>query len=213
MVERQIMTVDVTDRDILDAMGELPRELFVPAEVRELAYSDADLPLTSSGPGGLGRLLIAPATLARLVQLAAPRQGDIVLDIGCGSGYSSAVLAHLVSSVVAVEDDPALVAKATETLIELDIGNVAVVSGAPSEGYPAEGPYDVIFLGGSVAEVPGALLDQLKEDGRLVAIVGTGPDGMAVCFRRVGGAVSQRPAFSAAAPPIPGFNKPKLFQF
>jgi protein-L-isoaspartate(D-aspartate) O-methyltransferase len=213
MVERQIMTVDVTDRGLLDAMGELPREAFVPAQVRDLAYSDADLPITSPGPGGQGRQLVASATLARLVQLAAPKPGDIVLDIGCGCGYSSAVLAQLVSSVVAVEDDPALAAKATETLIELDIGNVAVVGGAPSEGYPAEGPYDVIFLGGSVAEVPETLLDQLKEDGRLVAIVGTGPDGMAVCFRRVGGAVSQRRVFSAAAPPLPGFAKPKLFQF
>jgi len=213
MVERQIMTADVTSRALLDAIGEIPRELFVPDAVRHLAYSDADLPITQAAPGAPRRFLAEPAILARLLQLANVGPDDIVLEIGCGTGYSSAVLAELANSVVAVEEDPALAATATETLIALDIGNVAVVTAPLAEGYPAEAPYDVIFLGGSVEEVPQSLLGQLKDGGRLVAVVGTGPDGMATCFRYVMGGVSRRRAFSAAMPPLPGFAAPRVFQF
>lgn len=212
MVERQIMTADVTDRAILDAIGDIPRELFAPPELRSIAYSDADLPIGQTA-GGQGRYLIEPAILARLAQLASIEPGDIVLDIGCGTGYSSAVLARLANSVVAVEEDPELAAQATETLIELDIGNAAVVTAPLADGYPSEGPYDVIFVGGAVDRVPQSLFDQLKEEGRLVAIVGSGPAGMATCFRRIGNDISRRRAFSAAAPALPGFAAPKVFQF
>jgi protein-L-isoaspartate(D-aspartate) O-methyltransferase len=213
MVERQIMTAGVTDRAVLDALGDVPREMFAPAELRHLAYSDADLPITPADSGGPRRFLIEPAILARLAQLAGIDADDIVLDIGCGSGYSSAVLSRLAGSVVAVEEDSRLAAQATETLIELDIGNVAVVTAPLETGYPAEGPYDVIFLGGSVETVPNTLLGQLKEGARLVCVVGTGPDGMATCFRLVFGEISRRAAFSAAVPPLPGFSAPKVFQF
>ena len=213
MVERQIMTADVTDRDILDAVGKIPREVFAPAEFRHLAYSDADLPVGEGDSVGPRRFLIEPAILARLAQLADTGPKDIVLDVGCGSGYSSAILAQLANSVVAVEQDAVLAATASQILVDLDIGNVAVVSAALEEGYPAEGPYDVIFLAGSVDQVPESLVDQLKEGGRLVAVLGTGPDGKATCLRRINGEISRRQAFDAAVPPLPGFAPRKVFQF
>ncbi len=213
MVDRQIRTADVTDRRILTAIGEVPRELFSPPELRPLAYSDADLPLTKSGTNGPGRYLVEPTILARLIQLAEIGEDDIVLDIGCGTGYSSAVLSLIANSVVALEENEDLAETATETLLELDIGNVAVLTGPLSEGFASEGPYDVIVMAAAVEEVPPALLDQLKKGGRLVTIIGDGPSGMATLFYRNGGEVSRRSAFSAPAPTLPGFAKPKSFEF
>lgn len=213
MVDRQIRTADVTDRAILSAIGEIPRELFAPQALRQMAYSDADLPITNAKPGETPRYLVEPTVLARLAQLAEIEADDIVLDIGCGTGYSSAFLSLLANSVVALESDPDLAASATETLIGLDIGNVAVVTGPLEAGYPSEGPYDVILMAGSVEDVPEALLAQLKEGGRLVTVVGTGPAGMATIYTHADGTVSGRPAFNAPAPPLPGFAKPKTFQF
>ena len=118
MVDRQIRTVDVTDADILDAIGGVPRELFVPPELRSLAYTDADLPIIQAKPGEGRRFLVEPAILARLIQLAEVGRDDIVLDIGCATGYSSAVLSLLSNSVVALETDPDLAGSATETLLE-----------------------------------------------------------------------------------------------
>ncbi len=213
MVDRQIRTVDVTDADILDAIGGVPRELFVPPELRSLAYTDADLPIIQAKPGEERRFLVEPAILARLIQLAEVGRDDIVLDIGCATGYSSAVLSLLSNSVVALETDPDLAGSATETLLDLDIGNVAVVTGALPAGYPSEGPYDVILLAGSVEDLPDALFDQLKEGGRLVTIVGIGPVGMANLFQKTAGEISHREAFNAPAPPLPGFSMAKSFQF
>lgn len=212
MVDRQIRPADVTNRNILKAIGETPREVFVPLELRPLAYSDADLPLTPAGSGGQ-RFLVEPAILARLLQLADVREEDIVLDVGCATGYSSAVLSLIANSVVALEEDERLAEAAAETLLELDIGNVAVLSGPLAAGYAPEGPYDVILVFGSVEEVPAELLGQLKRGGRLVTIVGTGPGGEATLFYRNGGEVSPRAAFNASAPALPGFAKRRSFAF
>ncbi len=213
MVDRQIRTADVTDRRVLAAFGDVPRELFVPARLRALAYSDADLSLGAGSSRAAPRRMIDPATLGRLIQLAEIAEGDIVLDVGCATGYASAVVSRLANSVVALEPDPDLAAAATTTLIDLDIGNVAVVVGALETGYPDEAPYDVIILGGSIEDVPEALTDQMKDGGRLVAVVGRGPAGMATLFRRSGGDVSRRPTFSAPAPPLPGFVRARAFAF
>ena len=212
MVDRQIRTADVTDRRILGAIGEVPRELFSPPELRPLAYSDADLPLTKPGDGAQ-RFLVEPTILARLIQLADIGEDDIVLDVGCGTGYSSAVISLIANSVVALEEDEGLAETATETLLELDIGNVAVLTGPLTEGYASEGPYDVIVMAGAVEEVPAMLLNQLKRGGRLVTILGKGPAGVATLFSRNGGEVSRRAVFSAPAPSLPGFTKPKSFEF
>lgn len=213
MIERQVMTVDVTDPAILAAFGEIPRERFAPPALRAVAYSDADIPITEAKPGEPRRYLVEPAILARLLQLAEIDENDIVLDIGCGTGYSSAILSLLANSVVSVEVEPELAAKASETLLDLDIVNVAVVPGPLTEGYAPEGPYDVILMAGAVEELPEALFAQLKDGGRLVTVLGTGPAGMAVVVYRVGDDISQRPAFNASLPPLPGFAKAKVFQF
>ncbi|MCW5697829.1 MAG: protein-L-isoaspartate O-methyltransferase [Bauldia sp.] len=202
MVDRQVRTADVTAPRVLAAMAEVPRELFVPRAKRSLAYSDADIEIAAPSAGGAARYLIEPAILARLVQLAAIGEGDIVLDIGCGTGYGAAVLARLAGAVVALEPDADLAAAATETLIDLGVDNAAVVTAAVDEGYPSAGPYDVILLEGSVESVPPALFDQLKAGGRLVAVIGPGPAGMATLYRK-NGDVAGRPAFNAPIPPLP----------
>jgi len=212
MVDRQIRPADVTDRKILDAIGEVPREQFAPLELRPLAYSDADLLVTPAGSLG-ERFLVEPTILARLLQLAEVGEDDIVLDIGCATGYSSAVLSFVANSVVALEENEDLAEIATETLLNLDIGNVAVLTGPLADGYAPEGPYDVIVMLGAVEEVSNALLGQLKRGGRLVTIIGAGPDGVATLFYRNGGEVSRRAAFHAPVPTLPGFAKPRSFAF
>ncbi|MGD9740148.1 MAG: protein-L-isoaspartate O-methyltransferase [Bauldia sp.] len=212
MVDRQIMTVDVTDARVLSAMRDVPREVFAPRGLQAIAYSDADIPLKTAA-GAPRRALLNPPTLARLAQLAAIGPDDIVLDVASGTGYGAAVLARLANFVVALEADADLATAATANLIELGIGNAAVVTGPFAEGYGAEAPYDVIFVEGSVEAVPDALTRQLKEGGRLVAVVGQGLSGSATIFTRSGDEVSGLPAFNAAAPQLPGFAAPRSFAF
>ncbi|HMN87268.1 MAG TPA: protein-L-isoaspartate O-methyltransferase [Bauldia sp.] len=213
MVDSQLRTEDVTDHDVLRVMGEVPREMFVPARLRPLAYLDDDLPLTEAAAGAPARTLIRAAPLARMIQAAGVGREDIVLDVGCATGYSSAVLARLAGSVVALESDSRLAAEATETLMKLGIDNVAVVGGPLAAGYPSEGPYDLIFVGGSVEAVPAELLGQLKQGGRLVAVVGTGRAAVATLFTHSEGDTGSRPLFNAYLPPLPGFARPKAFVF
>lgn len=210
MVDGQVRTNNVTDPRIVSAMLEIPRERFVPAALKSLAYIDDDLALTS---GGAPRYLIEPMILARLVQLADVQEHEHVLDIGTGTGYSAAVLAQLAQQVVAVEEDAGLAATATATLAELGVANVAVMHGPLNAGWAKEAPYDLILLNGSVDEVPAGLLAQVKEGGRLIAVVGHGGAGRATVFSKVAGAVSERVAFNAAVPPLPGFKAAPRFVF
>lgn len=213
MVDGQIKTVDVTDHALLIALGEVPRERFVPGRLRALAYLDRDLPIAEATTTQDARYLMEAGPFARLVQAAEIKSQDVVLDIGCGTGYSAAVLARFASSVVALESDPSLAQFANEALSGLGIDNVAVVTGPLEPGYPAEGPYDVILLEGAVETIPDALFDQLKEGGRLVAVLGYGRTGQATVFRRSGEGISARTAFDAHVAPLPGFRKPKAFVF
>ncbi|MEX0851824.1 MAG: protein-L-isoaspartate O-methyltransferase [Bauldia sp.] len=213
MVDSQLRTQSVTDPDVLAAMGEVPRERFVPPPARPLAYIDKDLLIKPAAGDAPARYLMEPAPLARLLQLAEIGKTDIVLVVGCGSGYSAAVLARLADSVVALESDPELAEKASATLVELGVGNVAVVSGPAEDGYPAEGPYDVIFIDGAVAFVPEALRRQLKQAGRLVAVVGYGRSAPAMVYTRSGDEIAGRAAFDAHVQPLPGFRKPAAFVF
>ena len=211
MVDGQLRTTDVNEPALVEAMLSVPREEFVPRALRALAYIDEDIRVNAAG--GEPRFLMEPSPFARLVKLAAPRRGDVVLDVGCATGYSAAVLSQLASSVVALEADPVLVETATETLSRLGYDNVAVVAGALNEGCPQEAPYDVILLGGSVDFVPDALLDQLREGGRLVAVVGHGNSGFARLFVRSPSGVSSTRAFNAAIRPLPGFARAAEFSF
>jgi len=213
MVDGQLRTQGVTDLDVLAAIGEVPREHFVPAKSRPLAYIDADILVKEAGEGGEARYLMEPAPFARLVQLAGIGKSDIVLDIGCGTGYSAAVLARLADSVVALESDPELAQQASEALVELGIDNVAVVETLLESGYPSEGPYDVVFVDGAVEMVPEALFQQLKVGGRLVAVVGFGRAAPVMVYTRSNDEVAGRAAFDADVRPLPGFRKPRAFVF
>jgi protein-L-isoaspartate(D-aspartate) O-methyltransferase len=218
MVDSQLRTDRVTDWRILTAFASLPRELFVPAGKRDLTYSDAALEVWPSLDAGPARYLLPPIVLARLAQLASVEAKDAVLDIGCATGYSTAILSHLARTVTAVEAEPELAAAARETLQALGLSNAAVVDGDHARGAPEAGPFDVILLNGSVPEVPESLLAQLKDGGRLVAVVVTGPQGRprqgkTCLFIKVDGEASGLPHFDANAKPLPGFNFSPAFTF
>lgn len=207
MVDGQVRTTDVTNLRLLDALLEVPREQFVPQNRRALAYIDEDVEVAA------GRYVMEPSPMAKLLQLAEIGPNDIVLDVGCGTGYSSAVIAKLAGSVIALESDPMLVASANANLAQLGCDNVAVVQGDLAAGYASEGPYEAIFIGGSVEVIPPGLLSQLKEGGRLVVVEGHGNAGVAKVYSRSGGAVGGRRAFNAAIKPLPGFELVPSFQF
>lgn len=213
MVDGQVRTSDVTDLRIIAAMLELPRERFVPESRADLAYLDLDVAVGPVAPGGAARRLLKPMVLAKLVQAAAVKADEHVLDVGCATGYSSALLARLARSVVALEEDPDLVRFARDALATAGAGNATVVAGPLTGGWSAAAPYDVIVLDGATEVVPDALCRQLKDGGRLVAVVGRAPVSRAMLYRAVKGDVSGWPIFDAAAPLLPGFAAPPAFVF
>jgi protein-L-isoaspartate(D-aspartate) O-methyltransferase len=211
MVDSQLRTESVTDHRLLAAMGEIPRELFVPADQRPLAYIDRDIPLKEAGPGG--RAMMEPAPLARLIQALDVGEDERALVIGAGTGYSAAILGRLAGAVVALESDPALAAQATRTLAEIGARNVTIVVGPLESGHPAGAPYDVILLDGAIETLPVGLLDQLADGGRLAAVVGYGRAATATLYTRSGDDIGDRPIFDADVPPLPGFRNPEAFVF
>ncbi len=210
MVDGQVRTADVTDPRLLAAMLELPRERFFPEDKAALAYLDLDVPVSEAG--GTVRCLLKPMVLAKLIQAAGIAATDRVLDVGCATGYSTALLARLVGSVVGLEEDPVLARRATEALAPAGLTNATIVTGPLTRGWPQEGPYDLIVLQGSTEIVPVALFDQLKDGGRLVCVLGRSP-GKAMLYRRIEGELSGRPVFDAAAALLPGFAKRQEFVF
>jgi protein-L-isoaspartate(D-aspartate) O-methyltransferase len=197
MVDNQLRTSGITDRRLLAAMEEVPRERFVPPVRQGLAYIDEAIPV------GGGRKLGAPAPFAQLVQLAAIEHADHVLDLGCATGYSAAVLARLAHSVVAVETDAALAAHARSALAEAGAKNASVVEGALETAGQAGGPYDVIVLEGVIAAAPQTLFAQLKPEGRLVALLARdGNPPVAHLFAKAGNGIAARAAFDARLPPL-----------
>lgn len=212
MVESQVRPSDVTDRRIIRAMLEVPRERFVPAALAPMAYMDDPLPVEDAGGKG-ERYLLAPRTFAKLVQLADIGPEAAVLDVGCATGYSTAVLAMLAKRVVAVESSPGLAACARRLLKDVGAHGAMVVDGRLAAGAPGEGPFDAILVNGAVETVPQALLEQLRDGGRLTAILAEGPLCRAQVWRRVGNAFDARPAFEAGAPVLPGFERPAAFVF
>lgn len=213
MVDNQIRTTDVTSHPVLQAFLSVAREDFVPANLRELAYIDDDIRILSGQDGAPDRFLMEPSPLAKLLQLADVGKDDVVLEIGCGTGYVSALLSLLADSVVALESDPALAETAAESLSTLGYDNVAVVTGALAQGYKPEAPYDVIFVGGSVQQLPSALFDQLRDGGRLVVVEGYGNASKAKLYVSEGGNTSARRGFNTSVKPLPGFEKAAQFVF
>jgi protein-L-isoaspartate(D-aspartate) O-methyltransferase len=206
MVEAQLRTNRVITPELIDALETVPRENFVPRQMAGGAYIDGAVPI------GNGRSLMEPMVFGRLLQTAAIQKTDVVLDVGCASGYSAAVLSHVASTVVALEIDSELAGRASAALAQLGVDNVAVVTGPLTEGDAAHGPYDVIIVEGQVPAVPKTLLDQLAEGGRLLAVIedGAGP-GRATLFTRFNGAISHRVIFDATAGRLPGFVAPVPF--
>ncbi len=217
MVESQLRPSEVTDRRILAAMGTLPRERFVPPRMSLLAYMDESVEVFPARDGAPARYLLAPMPLARLVQLASVEPEDKVLDVGCATGYSTAVLARLARIVIGLEPEPELAEAARRTLRGLAIEKATIVEGALAEGAPKDGPYDVILLNGSVEEIPETLLAQLREGGRLAAILASGANharpGKASLFVKIDGEASGLPHFDAGARALPGFSRARAFAF
>ncbi len=213
MVDGQVRTQDVTDWQLLAALSEVPRERFVAPGDVELAYLDRDL--TVGQTGSAKRCLLKAAVLAKMIQAAEIGPADRVLDVGCATGYSTAVLSHLAESVVGLEENEALAQRADETLRALGIANASIRRGPLAEGFPTLGPYDAILIEGTIEVLPQALQAQLKEGGRLVCIErqGRGPVARAMLYRSSAGDVSGYPIFDAAAPLLPGFARPPAFVF
>ena len=207
MVDCQIRPSDVTDRELLAAFLETPRERFAPADLAGVAYLDRDLPIDQK------RALLKPMVLARLIQAAEVGASDRVLDVAAGTGYSSAILARLAATVTALEDDAGRSRRCDELLAQAGARNVTAVCGPLDGGWPAGAPYDVILVNGACETEPHGLLRQLNDGGRLVAVVGTEPDGKAMLFRRDRGEIGSRTLFDAAAPALPAYAKAPAFVF
>lgn len=205
MVDTQVRPSDVTKFPIIDAMLRVPRELYVPAARREAAYMGENLDL------GGGRVVMEARTLAKLIDALDIQRGDVVLDIGCGLGYSTAVLACLAEFVVAVEDDAARADAAQAILSDQGVDNAAVMTGPLSGGAPKSGPYDVIVLQGAVEVMPQAIVDQLREGGRIGCLFAEGALGVARIGLKTDGRVTWRFAFNAGAPVLPGFGQQAAF--
>jgi protein-L-isoaspartate(D-aspartate) O-methyltransferase len=205
MVDSQIRPSDVTDLRLLWALQTLERERFVPEKARDLAYADYDMPIAR------GRWLLQPRVFAKLLQQADIKESDRILDVGCGLGYSAAVLAELGAQVTALEEDTQLAAAATNALA--DNGKIRVVTGPLASGHSANAPYDVIVIEGATEREPDALLGQLADAGRLVCLLGKGPYGKATLYKRSGADIGERPLFDAASNVLPGFAKAPAFAF
>ncbi|MGG5808225.1 protein-L-isoaspartate O-methyltransferase family protein [Falsiroseomonas sp. CW058] len=211
MVDGQLRPNRITDPRLLSAMLDIPRESFLPPGLAARAYTDEDVPL----PGG--RALMEPMVLAKLLQILALRDGDRLLIVGAGSGYSSAVAAHCGARVVALEEDAALAAAARSLLPAFAApGSVQVVHGGLAAGHAAGAPYDAILIEGEVPEVPEGIAAQLAEGGRLATVLAAASRGLssrAVLGRRIGGTFSVTDAFDCATLPLPAFLRSPGFVF
>lgn len=205
MVDTQIRPSDVTRFPVIDAFLAVPRELFVPAERRDAAYAGENIEI------GPGRVLLDPRTLAKMIEALDVEPDDLVLDIGAGTGYPAAVLSHLAEAIVAVEEDPGLAREAEVTLGEIEADNVAVVAASLAEGAPQHGPYDAIIIEGAIETLPEAIMAQLKDDGRIVAIFEEDRLGICRVGIKSGETISWRHGFHAGAPVLAGFEAPRAF--
>jgi protein-L-isoaspartate(D-aspartate) O-methyltransferase len=211
MVDCQVRPSDVTDIRIIDAMLDVPREAFVPANQRAMAYLDLDLDVGEAASSK--RFLIKPVVIARMLQAAEITDADNVLVVGCASGYAAAVVAKLAAKVTATESDSALAAKARDVLAQIGLANVTVQTAAAADGAAANAPYDVIVLDGATEIVPDQLYQQLKDGGRLVGVFATTKPPRAMIVTRSHGDFGNRALFDAVVPVLPGLERLPAFVF
>ncbi len=207
MVDTQVRPSDVTQFPILDAMLNVPREVYVPDAQRDLAYVDGPIDL------GDGRQLLDPRAIAKLLEALSPTPTDLVLEIGVNGGYTTALLAHMSEAVVAVEEDDALAKDAQAALSDQGVDNAALITGPLVAGSAKHGPFDAIAMFGGVEDIPVEITDQLKDGGKIAAIFMDGPLGEARIGFKSDGRVSWRMVFNATAPILPGFAKVPSFEF
>lgn len=205
MVDTQVRPSDVTKFPIIDAMLSVPRELFVPREQAEAAYISENVPIAP------GRVVLEPRTLGKLLDAINIEGNELVLDIGAGYGYSSALVARMAEAVIAVEEDETLAAEAQSILSDQGADNVVVHTGPLTDGAVQHGPYDAILIQGGVEQVPEGLLDQLKEGGRIGCVFMEGALGVARIGYKIDEDITWRFAFNASAPVLPGFAKEVAF--
>jgi protein-L-isoaspartate(D-aspartate) O-methyltransferase len=205
MVDTQVRPSDVTRFPLIAAMLDIPRERYVPGPLREAAYVGENLEFAP------GRVLLDPRTLAKMLDALDIQPHEAVLDLGCGPGYSAAVIARLAEAVVAVEDDPGTAAEAEATLLAEGVDNVAVIEAPLHEGSPRHGPFDVIVIEGGVERLPEAIGAQLREGGRIGCLFMQGALGQVGIGRKAGGVIGWRMIFHAAAPVLPGFAAEREF--
>ena len=207
MVASQLRTNDVRDPRICHAVQAVPREIFVPERFRPVAYMESTIEIARS------RALMDARCFGKLLQLAAIRPTDMVLDVGCGTGYSAVVMGMLAARVFALECEELLAAAAEVNIRTLEASTVEVVRGPLTDGDLTHAPFDVILIEGAVEQRPSALLEQLKDDGRLVAVKRNGAASSGCIYLKHGSATSEREAFDAWLPVLPGFARPREFTF
>jgi protein-L-isoaspartate(D-aspartate) O-methyltransferase len=205
MVDTQVRPSDVTKFPIIEAMSAVPRELFVPDAAREAAYVGEHVAL------GGGRVIFDPRTLAKILDALEFNGSELVLDIGAGLGYSSAVIARMVQAVVMVEDDEDRAAEAQAALTEAGVDNVVVHVGPLAEGAAEHGAYDVIVIEGGAEDLPAVIAAQLKDGGRIACLFMQGALGQVRIGYKLDGAISWRFDFNAGAPVLPGFERQTAF--
>ncbi|SLN23842.1 protein-L-isoaspartate O-methyltransferase family protein [Pseudooctadecabacter jejudonensis] len=205
MVDTQVRPSDVTKFPIIDALLSVPREEYVPDGQRDAAYIGENISL------GEDRVVLEPRTLAKMLDAVDVQPTDVILDLGCGLGYSTAVLAHMAEFVVALEDDASRAADAEAILAAQGVDNAAVFEGALADGNAKSGPFDVIILQGAIEVMPDSLVDQLREGGRMVAIFADGALGEVRVGRKIDGVMNWRMSFNAGAPVLAGFAKEAAF--
>jgi protein-L-isoaspartate(D-aspartate) O-methyltransferase len=211
MVDGQIRPSSVTDWRIIDAMRSVPREAFLPDWQRALAYLDLDIDVT--GDSAVKQFLIKPVVTARLLQAAEITATDNVLVVGCATGYAAALTSKLAGRVTATEADPAAAARAAQILAGLGFGNVTVRAAKAAEGYPADGPYDVVLLNGATAVVPEMLYKELRVGGRLVGVFADDRVQRAMIVTRSSCDFGSRVLFDTSVPVLPGLERAAEFVF
>ena len=208
MVEQQIRTWEVLDQDVLDLLYMVPREDFVPPAYRSLAFTDMEIPI------GASERMMAPKMEARIVQELGVKKSDRVLEVGTGSGYLTALLAHRAAHVLSVEIDANLAAFGRANLARHDVDNVSLETGDAARGWSRQAPYDVIALTGSTPTLPRMLLEHLAPGGRLFAILGDAPVMVATLFTlRAPGTFASVALFDTVVAPLVNAEQPARFEF